>query len=282
MKKVLGLVVSERRMGNSELLVKEIMGSVPEPCRREMIRLTEMRIEYCRACYRCLTPGTSCVKNDDFNFVMNKIMEVDGLVIGLPVYFLGPHGCFKMLLDRMLGAAHYAERTREKPCIVVMPFGMPGWEGYTRAAALVLPRMLEMKLAGFWQVHATLPGEGVTVPEYLEHARKLGRGMFTGGGFATGSRECPQCGGDLFRLLPDGWIECPLCSARGILKEGGVPEFSGGGHCRFSTEALREHFQVWLVEMKEKYLGERDRLKEAQKPYRGSNWWIRAQPGEDD
>lgn len=277
MKKVLGLVVSERKLGNCELLLKEIMGSVHDPCEREMIRLTDMRIEPCRACYRCLAPGSECAVKDDFNFVLSKIKEADGLVIGIPVYFLGPHGYYKMLLDRMLGAAHYADHTRGKPCIVVMPFGIPGWEGYTRAAALVLPRLLEMKLVDFWPVHATLPGESVISPGNVENAKKLGANLFIAPEFEKGPRECPYCGGDLFRLLPDGRIECPLCSARGHVKEGGAPDFSTG-HSRFSTEALQEHFGGWLVEMREKYLKERDNLKEAQKPYRGRNWWVK--PGQ--
>lgn len=275
-KKVLGLVVSERKLGNSEILLKEIMDGVPDPCTRELIRLTDLKIEPCRACYRCLNPGSACVRKDDFNLVMDRIKQADGLVIGLPVYFLGPHGYFKMLIDRLLGVGDYWEHTRGKPCIVVMPFGIPGWEGYSKSAALVLPRLLEMKIVDFWQVHATLPGESMVNPDNRDYARRLGQALFTGKEYEKGPRECPHCGSDLFRLLPDGGIQCPLCSATGRLKEGGMPDFSGfGGHIRFSTSELQEHFGGWLVEMKDRYLRERDALKEVQKPYRGRHWWIK-------
>lgn len=280
MKKVLGLVISERKLGNCEILVKEILDGVPDPCSREMIRLTDLKIEPCRACYRCLAPGSRCVKKDDFNFVLDKLLEADGLVIGLPVYFLGPHGYYKMLTDRLLGVGHYSARTRGKPCVVVMPFGIPGWEGYTRIASLVLPRLLEMKLVDFWQVHATLPGESMLKQENRDYAHKLGSGLFTAREYVSGPRECPHCGSDLFRLLPGGGVECPLCAARWNLKEGGIPGLYGSGHSRFSAEELDEHFNVWLVEMRDKYLKERDALKEVQKPYRGRNWWVKREGGD--
>lgn len=274
MKKVLGIVISERRLGNSELLVKEIMESVPEPCQREMIRLTDLKIESCRACYRCLVPGTACSINDDFNFVTGKIKECDALIIGMPVYFLGPHGYFKMFTDRMLGVGHYADQTRGKPCVMVIPYGAQGWEGYTGAAALVLPRVLELKLLDCWKVHATLPGEGLLSNQNRENARKLGLKLFTAKEeYPKGQWECQHCGSDLFRLLPDGMVECPLCSARGQLKAEGI-QFSTT-HSRFSREGLEEHFKGWLVEMKEKYMTKRETLKEVQKPYRGKNWWIK-------
>ncbi|MFZ5646047.1 MAG: flavodoxin family protein [Bacillota bacterium] len=275
MKKVLGLVVSERNLGNSELLVKEIMGAVPDPCSREMIRLTELGIGPCRACYRCLTPGTECRVNDHFKFVIDKITGADALVIGMPVYFLGPHGQFKMLTDRLMGVGQYAEKTRGKPCVVVIPYGLAGWEGYARTAALVLPRMLEMKLVDCWPVHATLPGEGVMKEENCEYARRLGAGIFTAGEYSGRPGECPYCGADLFRLLPGGVVECCLCSAKGYPGAGGSPEFRLPGHYRFSTEGMQEHFMGWLVKMREKYLAERESLKEVQKPYRGSHWWVK-------
>lgn len=74
MKKVLGLVVSNRKLGNSEILVKEIMGNIPEECNRELIRLTDLEIKPCKACYRCLQPDNACPVRDDFNFVIGKIV----------------------------------------------------------------------------------------------------------------------------------------------------------------------------------------------------------------
>ncbi|MDH7479172.1 MAG: flavodoxin family protein [Syntrophomonadaceae bacterium] len=275
MKKVLGIVISQRKLGNSEILVKEIMSSIPEDCSRELIRLTDLKLEPCKACYRCLQPSTPCPVKDDFNFVMGKIKDADAVVIGVPVYILGPHGYFKMLTDRLVGAENYSHHTRGKPCAIVIPYGTKRWEGYSKAAALTLPRFLKMNIVDCWQVHATLPGESLLSQENLEYARALGRDLFGGRKHQIGARECIFCGSDLFRLLAERKVECPICGARGTLDSDNLPDFSKAIYCRFSEHEMEEHFKVWLVEMKQRFLNEKDRLKEVQKGYLDKEWWIK-------
>jgi uncharacterized Zn finger protein (UPF0148 family) len=206
---------------------------------------------------------------------MNEIKKADALVIGVPVYFWGPHASFKMLTDRLLGSRNYVEHTRGKPCAIVMPFGIIGMEGYTRTAVLALPRVLEMKVVELWQVHAALPGESICNSKNLEHAREIGLKLFAGQEFTRGSRECLFCGADVFRLFPDGKVECPLCGAMACLKKDNELEFSDSGQYRFTTEALHRHFREWLVSMKDKFLLERDKLKEIQEPYKEMDWWVK-------
>jgi multimeric flavodoxin WrbA len=275
MKKVLGLVVSHRKLGNSELLVKEIIRNIPEECKRELIRLTDLRLEPCKACYRCLQPENPCPVKDDFNFVIEKIKKADALIIGVPVYFLGPHGYYKMLTDRLIGAQNDAQGTQGKPCVIVMPYGTKGWEGYSKAAAIIMSKLLRMKMVDCWQVHATLPGESLLNPENISYAQALGRGIFTGHEYHPGSRDCSVCGSDLFRLLPDNRVECPICGAQGILKNNGVPDFTDSDYCRFSDQEMDEHFKGWLLEMKKRFFTEKGYLKELQKDYRDQSWWIR-------
>ena len=46
---VLALVGSPRRLGNSELMAKEISRQIPDPHRLKLVRLAEMDIRPCRA-----------------------------------------------------------------------------------------------------------------------------------------------------------------------------------------------------------------------------------------
>ena len=46
---VLALLGSPRRLGNSELMAKEISRQIPEPHRLKLVRLPEMDIRPCRA-----------------------------------------------------------------------------------------------------------------------------------------------------------------------------------------------------------------------------------------
>jgi multimeric flavodoxin WrbA len=275
MKKVLGLVISHRKLGNSEILVKEIISNIPQECQPELIRLTDMKIEPCKACYQCLQPDKDCPIKDDFNFIMNKINHADALIIGVPIYLLGPHGYYKMLSDRMVSAFKFAAFTAGKPCILVVPYGVNRWEGYTRAAALIMPRLLQMKIIDYWQVKATLPGESLLDPANLEYARHLGKNLFDSEAYVPGIRECPYCGSDLFRLRPDNKIECPICMVEGILQADNIPYFSPTDNYRFSATNIVEHFDGWVRNMKKKFHAEKDQLKEVQKVYRDKDWWIK-------
>jgi multimeric flavodoxin WrbA len=275
MKKVLGLVISHRKLGNSELLVKEIMQNIPEECSRELIRLPDLKIEPCSACYKCLQPDHDCQLKDDFNFIISKIKAADALIIGVPVYILGPHGYYKMLTDRLVGAANYTAYTKGKPCVTVIPYGSQGWQGYSQAASLIMPRLLQMRVVDCWQVHATLPGESLLNPDNINYARTLGQDIFNGREYNSGPRECIQCGSDLFRLLPENRVECPICGAQGILKDNGIPDFTESDYFRFSDQNLEEHFHGWLTEMKHRYWDEKDRLHQVQKGYRDMDWWIK-------
>lgn len=275
MKNILGLIISNRKLGNSEILVKEIMRSIPEECNRELIRLTDLRIEPCKACYKCLQPEIACPVQDDFNLVIDKVKKADALIIGVPVYFLGPHGYYKMLNDRLVGAQNNTKDTQGKPCVIVMPYGTRGWEGYSKAAALVMPRLLRMKLVDCWQVFATLPGESLLNPRNISYAQELAKGIFKGREYRAGSRECSFCGSDLFRLLPDNRVECPICGAQGSLRNDSVLDFSDSEYCRFFDQEMDEHFKGFLLEMKKRFLAEKDNLKELQKGYRDPNWWIK-------
>jgi len=275
MKKVLGIVISDRRLGNSEVLVKEIMSSIPGECGRELIRLTDFKIEPCKACYRCLQPHQDCAQKDDFNYLMGKIMAADALIIGVPVYILGPHGYYKMLMDRLVGVGNYIEQTRGKPCALVIPYGTIGWTGYTKAASMIMPRLLNMKIVDCWQVHATLPGESLLDSDNIEYARKLGQDLFSDREYIPGNRECCFCGSDILRLLADNRVECPICGAKGRLDHDNIPNFTDADYFRFSAHQVEEHFKGWVKEMKSRFAVEKDKLKEAQKDYRDKDWWIR-------
>jgi len=52
MKKVLGIIGSPRKLGNCEILVKEVCRNIGEDYILKMVRLSTLDIQPCRACYR--------------------------------------------------------------------------------------------------------------------------------------------------------------------------------------------------------------------------------------
>lgn len=99
-KKVLILSGSPRKNGNSDILCNEFMrGAAENGNIVEKIRVAEMNLEYCRACYACSDTG-SCVIKDDMSEVLQKIIDADVLVLASPVYFYSIDAQLKTLIDR--------------------------------------------------------------------------------------------------------------------------------------------------------------------------------------
>lgn len=99
-KKVLILSGSPRKNGNSDILCDEFMrGAAENGNIVEKIRVAEMNLEYCRACYACSDTG-SCVIKDDMSEILQKMIDADVLVLASPVYFYSIDAQLKTLIDR--------------------------------------------------------------------------------------------------------------------------------------------------------------------------------------
>ena len=102
MRRVLGLIGSPRKLGNCEIIVKEVFKNLGENWECGLIRLTDLKIFQCTACFVCIEQGKNCNLEDDFNFLLEKIMESESVIISAPCYSLGPAGVIKLIQDRLL------------------------------------------------------------------------------------------------------------------------------------------------------------------------------------
>lgn len=107
-KKVLVLVASPRKGGNSDLLCDQFMCGAAEAGHDvEKIYLMDKRIEHCKACGVCKGNGGQCMQQDDMAEILDKIINADVIVMATPVYFYTMNGRMKTLIDRT-----YARYTR--------------------------------------------------------------------------------------------------------------------------------------------------------------------------
>ncbi len=99
-KKVLILSGSPRKGGNSDTLCNRFaQGAIEAGHEVEKIRVAELDIGYCRACYACKNTG-KCVINDDMAVVLQKMIDADVLVLASPVYFYSIAAQLKAVIDR--------------------------------------------------------------------------------------------------------------------------------------------------------------------------------------
>jgi multimeric flavodoxin WrbA len=106
--KVVGIVGSPRRGGNTEILTRTALEEIQkEGLETELISLAEKRIEPCDGCRSCTETG-KCHIIDDFDSVLAKMKEADGIILSTPVYYGAATPQIVSLISRF-----YA--TRDKP-----------------------------------------------------------------------------------------------------------------------------------------------------------------------
>jgi multimeric flavodoxin WrbA len=275
---ILALVGSPRRLGNSELMVKEISRRIPEPHRLKLVRLPEMDIRSCRACYTCLFDEHTCPQADDFPTILEALLQADGLILAVPVYMLAANASLKQFLDRGLSLYGHFEQLWGKPAVAVAIAGIPGMEGYTKLCLDSALRLMGAQPQASEVVYGALPGEVFMNQDNLNTAAKLAKALFGPPPNWQGeSWRCQACGGDTFRFLDSDQVRCMTCSSPGkvLLKEGQI-SFAVDpheDHFFLTLEGARRHLH-WLQGMKGRFLEKKKELKSICLDYLHEGEWL--------
>lgn len=100
-RKVLTILGSPRKKGNSAILAKEVSkGIVEKENEVEEIYLHDKGIEACKGCDYCKKNENSCVINDYMQELYPKIIEADSIVIASPIYWFTMSAQTKLFMDR--------------------------------------------------------------------------------------------------------------------------------------------------------------------------------------
>jgi multimeric flavodoxin WrbA len=185
MTKILGIMGSPRRRGNTHILVSRIMeGAAAEGADTETLFLRKMKIRECDGCHTCWK-DKPCSKRDGMNDAYPLISESDAIVFGTPVYWYGPTALMKAFIDRFVyfNCPENRGKVRGKPAAVAVPYEEEGPE-----AAELLVDFFERSLAYLEMdlvVQILAPGVGLKGAilereDLLARARDLGRRLARG------------------------------------------------------------------------------------------------------
>lgn len=277
MKKVLGLIGSPRKLGNCEIMVKEISRNIGGAHELSLLRLNDFNFLPCRGCYQCLLNEERCVLNDDFNRVINIICEADALIVTAPAYFLGANASLKRFLDRGLAFYAHIDRLWDKPAVGVGVAGIEGKEGYTLLVINSFLKMIFAKSRSSEICYGALPGEVMLDDRNKKVARKMATRLFGPPPVEKKGAICPLCGSDTFRFLGDNRVRCMLCSNSGIIEiQSGNPGFkiNKSGHELFLSKQEALKHKEWLLQMKDRYLKRKGELKKICISYLKEGNWI--------
>lgn len=124
MVKILGVIGSPRRKGNTHILVSEILkGAKEEGASTDVVCLNDLNINECDGCHACWK-GKQSSKNDDMNDIYPKLIESDVIVFGTPVYWYGPTALMKMFIDRFVyfNSGENRIKIKGKLAVLAVPF----------------------------------------------------------------------------------------------------------------------------------------------------------------
>jgi multimeric flavodoxin WrbA len=279
---ILGLVGSNRRLGNTDVLVTEVAraAQAEDPTARvRLLRLTDLDLRACTGCMACaFRAGGACPIEDDMEFVLAEMEAAQALILGAPAYGLLPPSQVKAWADRFLMALGRERSSARKPAVVVGVAGLADW------SRQLLPTLNSLVMAyGYHLVdsliaYAPSPAEVLLDPRNVARAAEAGRRLrraMAGEDVRPdfGNGRCPVCGADFFRITSAG-LECPVCMAEGQLVEG-VPTFPPAPAHRWEPAALSRHFHDWIRATGPAYLAKRPNIKPVQRAYRAyRSWWV--------
>jgi multimeric flavodoxin WrbA len=182
--KVLGIVGSTRKNGNTEVLVREVLdAAAKEGAETEMIFLSEFQLRPCNACHVCdRTTPPICTIKDDVEKLTELMVKADGFIIGSPVYYGGVTSEVKIFIDRI----GYLNRARERATFrnkiggavaVARRAGLMGTldqlTGFLSSMNMILPGSVRVRGIG------NKRGEVRKDEEGMREARMLGSEMVT-------------------------------------------------------------------------------------------------------
>jgi multimeric flavodoxin WrbA len=207
-----------RRMGNSEILLKEaLMGVEEQGASVEFLRLLDLTIK------PPLGEDLPGVSDDQAPMLNKKLLECDGIILGAPVFCITAPGYIMTIRDRVSGRHSVPKKLKMAGLIAV---------GGTDWVNLALPTMYLFLPHGHVKLvdQMVLPftshlGQVVVDDKAIARARKLGLNIgqalklpedkvqYAGDDYWA----CPVCRQNLLQIRGKE-VECPICAIKGKIE----------------------------------------------------------------
>lgn len=175
--KVLLINGSPHEQGCTYTALSEVAGALEaQGLKTELFQLGKEPVAGCLACGAC-RKTKRCFMNDKVNQVLDKLPEIDGLVVGSPVYYAAPSGQICSFLDRAfyLKGSLYANM----PAAAVVSCRRGGaTAAFDRLNKYFTISNMPVVSSQYWnQVHGNTPAEVLQDEEGLQTMRTLGSNM---------------------------------------------------------------------------------------------------------
>lgn len=176
--KVLLINGSPNKSGCTNRALEEVAKALnSNDIENEIIHVGKKAVQGCIACGKC-RDHERCVFNDDlYNTLFDKIKEIDGIVVGSPVYYAGPNGSLCAILDRLFYSG--SKFLANKPAAAVVSCRRGGASSsFDRLNKYFTINQMPVISSQYWNsVHGNTPEEVEQDLEGLQIMRTLGNNM---------------------------------------------------------------------------------------------------------
>ena len=172
--KILGLCCSQRKGGNTEFLVNEVLqGARQEGAEIELYSVAGKDIKPCDGCHACMKTG-ECHIQDDMQDIFKKMLGADGIIFGAPAYFYGMAGQAKSILDRTTSLNQPGRTLANKVGSVVAVAGSLGLSSILKDIYFFMVAK-QMLPANFVAGYGLQKGDTQKLENGIKAARETGR-----------------------------------------------------------------------------------------------------------
>lgn len=277
MAKILGIVCSHRYLGNCDIMVKAVARAAGEEHELALLRLDDFYIRQCRGCYKCTGPEGRCVQEDDLEFIIEKLLWADGVIIASPTYVRGPSGLLNCLASRVIAVDQHLDELWKKPSVIIQAYGPEGDQGYAMMALLAQAQMLALDVKDHACILGALPGESLMNETNARRIEAMGKALF-GAGHEPEEGECPYCGSNLWRYKSPEAAECPICLTplTYTVNDGAITVTYGESPTQvFGYDWLDHHFRADLSAGVKDFAQTKAVLKAVRDQYKGDYNWLK-------
>ncbi|HBF7898681.1 flavodoxin family protein [Clostridioides difficile] len=103
--KILGISFGTKNGNNDTMCKVALKGAKEAGAEVEFIQMSSINIKHCTGCCACVKTllsgkGSMCVLKDDFEWLLDKMKDADGIVVSDPIFEEGASGLFHTIMDR--------------------------------------------------------------------------------------------------------------------------------------------------------------------------------------
>ena len=253
--KILGISGGMPNGCNDSMCKEALMGAREAGADIEFVNLNTLNIQHCTGCKACVMSlfsgrGNDCVLKDDFQWLVDKMYDADGIVWSIPIFEKFSTGTFHTIMDRFgprldRGNVMIAQKIAEqggKPIDpkylkekVVSYMGVGGSDWTTRIQADFSTQALTPKWTMIynetfqWSLDIVMNDEAIAKAHKIGYdtalaAKKVADGTFEaplgicGEDYKGPAGVCPHCHSRNFFLQEDGKAVCCVCGIEGVME----------------------------------------------------------------